>query len=95
VQTGLSLPADQQGRHVGRVYAGILGPLAFVIVIARAVIKAFGTSQTLLTATICLFAFAAVGYVVGSIAQQVVEDSVREKVELELAAQESNQQSTG
>ena len=44
---------------MGRAYAGILGPLAFAISIARGVAAGSGVEGTLLAAMASLFAFAA------------------------------------
>ena len=69
------------------MYAGVLGPLALVTVILRGVLKSGSPQETMLAATICLMAFAAVGYVVGQLAERVVEESVRGRLAAELASQ--------
>ena len=71
---------------MGRIYAGVLGPLAFLAVVVRGILHN-GTSQsTLGTASICLFAFALIGYVSGSVAGWTVNESVRMQVAAEAAA---------
>lgn len=61
---------------MGRAYAGILGPLAFVTVIARTVLDGGNAQHTLLCAMGALFVFATIGYVVGLIAERVVVEGI-------------------
>ena len=62
---------------MGRAYAGILGPLAFALVIARGTIADGGIEATLLAACAALFVFAAAGYFVGQTAEFLIGDAVR------------------
>jgi len=62
---------------MGRAYAGILGPLAFALVIARGTIARGGIEATLLAACAALFAFAAAGYLAGQTAEFLIGDAVR------------------
>jgi hypothetical protein len=71
---------------MGRTYAGILGPLAFTTVLARTLIDQNASLATLQAATCCLFVFAAIGYVAGRIADSIVGDLVRTRLNEELAA---------
>jgi len=73
---------------VGRIYSGILGPLAFLTVVARGFIHGASATSTLYWAWLALIAFAAAGYVAGAIAGRVVEDSVKATLAAELAANE-------
>jgi hypothetical protein len=75
---------------MGRSYAGILGPLAFATAVARGLVEGHGAEATLQTACLALFAFAALGYVLGRVAALIVDDSVRAafRVELETIEQE-------
>jgi len=73
---------------MGRLYAGILGPVAFVTTLARGLIDAVAAEPTLKIATLCLFAFAGIGYVAGQIAELVVGESVRARFQDELEARE-------
>jgi hypothetical protein len=57
--------------------------------IARGLVHGGGTMSTLLTAWCCLLAFSAMGYVVGRVAESIVEDSVRSRITAELAAEEA------
>ncbi len=73
---------------VAHVYAGILGPLAFLTSLARGLIHGGPTASVLWTAWGCLLAFAAVGYLAGWVAGRTVEESVRGRIAAELAAQQ-------
>jgi len=75
---------------VGRSYAGILGPLAFALTIARGVLLGGGVNHTLLTACIGLFACGGLGYVVGQIAQYTVDESVRTRFAVEMQSHGDN-----
>lgn len=72
---------------MGRVYAGILGPLAMAIVIGRGLVESGGIVGTLTNATVALAAFAALGAVLGHIAQTTIDESVRTQLEQQLAHQ--------
>jgi hypothetical protein len=69
---------------MGRLYAGILGPLAMTIVICRGWLNSGGVEGTLTLATLSLAGFALVGAVLGHIAQTTIDQSVRMKLEREL-----------
>jgi hypothetical protein len=70
---------------MGRIYAGILGPLAMAIVLCRGLKDSGGVEGTLTLAILALVAFAIVGAVLGQIAQATVDESVRLKIEQQLA----------
>jgi hypothetical protein len=72
---------------MGRVYAGILGPLAMAVVICRGWLDSGGVEGTLTQAIVFLFVFALIGAVLGHIAQVTVDESVRVKLESQLAQQ--------
>ena len=74
---------------MGRGYAGILGPLAFLIAIARGMFAGSGVEGTVLAASAYLFVFAAVGYVVGQTADYLVSDSVRAQFQIAMAEWEA------
>jgi hypothetical protein len=76
---------------VAHVYAGILGPLAFLTSLARGALHGGGTESVLWTAWCCLLVFSVVGYLVGWVAGKTVEESVRGRIAAELAAQQSSQ----
>ena len=70
---------------MGRVYAGILGPLAMAVVICRGWLASGGVEGTLSSATQHLVLFALVGACLGHIAQTTIDESVRAKIEQQLA----------
>lgn len=76
---------------MGRIYAGVLAPLALVTLLAHGWLGGQDVEATLWTAWYGLVAFAAVGYVIGRVAEFVVEDSVRSQVAGELASREAAQ----
>lgn len=78
---------------MAHVYAGILGPLAFLTSVARGVMHDGGTESVLLGAWCSLLAFAAVGYVIGWVAGKTVEESVRGRIKAELAAEQPDEPS--
>lgn len=82
-------PPDAKVQTVGRSYAGVLGPLAMLGVIARGWLHTATVETVLQQATLALFAFAGIGWVIGQIAQSIVDDSVRGTIATELAAQEA------
>jgi len=71
---------------VGRIYAGILGPLAFLAVLFGAALDGATPEETLWRAWASLWAFAALGYVVGRLADRTIEESVASRVAAELEA---------
>lgn len=77
---------------MGRKYAGILGPLACTTVVARGLLGRHGIEATLLQASLCLFAFAAAGYVIGELASWIVAQALEGRMNAELAALEAAEQ---
>jgi hypothetical protein len=73
---------------MGRTYAGILGPLTFLTVVIRGVIEGRGAEATLLSASLLMFAFAGLGYVLGRVAALIVDDSVQAEFRAELESLE-------
>lgn len=69
---------------MGPTYGGILGTLAFVIVLMRAVLNGSGLEPTIPIALFALFLFGAFGYVAGRIAEMTVEESARKRMNEEL-----------
>ena len=70
---------------MGRIYAGILGPLAMAVVIGRGVLGSSGADGTLMTAILALAAFAVLGAILGHLAQNTIDESVRTRLEQQLA----------
>jgi hypothetical protein len=80
---------------MGRIYAGILGPLAMVVIICRGIKDSAGIEGTLILAIVALAVYAAIGSVVGQIAQATVDESVRLKIEQQLAHGSTPKSATG
>ncbi len=70
---------------MARVYAQTLGTLGMTVTLLRAATAGAGVEQAMAQALISLAAMAAVGAVVGLIAQATIDGSVRQKLEAELA----------
>jgi len=71
---------------VARNYAGVLGFLAFLTCVVRGLIHGSGPIGLLGAACWMMLIFAAVGSLIGWIAQRTVEESVRGRVAAEVAA---------
>ncbi len=76
---------------MGRAYAGILGPLAFALAIARGALSGGGVEGTLPAASAALFVFALVGYLAGSLAEFLIRDTVKSRFEQAMAAWNAKQ----
>lgn len=72
---------------MGRTYAGILGPLAMAVAIFRGWLMAGGVEGTLAQAVLFLIVFTVVGACLGQVAQATVDESVRARIEQQLAQQ--------
>jgi uncharacterized membrane protein YdjX (TVP38/TMEM64 family) len=75
---------------VAHAYAGILGPLAMLITVARGLLYGQAAEAVLLTAWCSLLAFAAAGYLVGWMAQRIVDEAVGGRIASELPSHESS-----
>lgn len=73
---------------MGPTYAGMLAPIAFVTMLARGLISGSSSEGVLLSALVSLIAFAAIGFVTGTLADQVVLESVKQQFTNELKARE-------
>jgi hypothetical protein len=76
---------------MGRAYAGILGPIGFGTVIARSLVNGEHVEAALVAAPFALFTFAAIGYVVGVIADRTIVDAIETKFHAQLQADDSAQ----
>ena len=72
---------------MGRAYAGVLGSIAFGVVVARSLIDGESAASALYTASLALFAFAAFGYVIGFIADRTIVESVEVRLHAQLRAE--------
>ncbi len=70
---------------MGRTYAGILGPLAMAIVVCRGLVGSAGVIGTLSLALVSLGTFAVLGAILGHIAQNTVDESVRARLQQQLS----------
>jgi hypothetical protein len=71
---------------VARKYAAIMASLGMTIVLIRC-LRAGGAFETaILSAMFWTFVYGFVGYAIGSIARNTVDESVRQKLEREIAA---------
>jgi len=68
---------------MGGIYADILGLVAFATTVAHSLIHGGGAESTLKVAVIYLFLFAAIGLVLGRIAEWAMEDSLRSRLRAE------------
>ena len=78
---------------MAHTYAGILGPLAFLTSLARGAVHGGPVESVLLAAWCSLLVFAPVGYVIGRLAQRIIEESVSATISAELVAREAAQPS--
>ena len=62
--------------------------------IIRGWLHSAAVETTLLHATLALFAFATIGWVIGHVAQTIIDDSVRGKIAAQLAAQDATEANT-
>ena len=75
---------------MGRDFAGILGSLAFLVVLVRGWMRGAGVEGTVEQALWLLFAFAFVGFLAGSVAERLTAESVRSRLEAEMKAREND-----
>ncbi len=68
------------GRLVARIYAGILGPLAFLTTLAHGALHGRQADMILLDAWYALIGFAPLGCVIGWLAGRIVEEEVRARI---------------
>ena len=80
---------------MARLYAGILGLLAFLPNLIRGMVHGYGAESTLWSACLSMALFAVVGVVLGGLARWIVEDSVNSRVAAELAAREGGRSVPG
>ena len=74
---------------MGQRFAGILGVTALCTTVLRGAIGGLSPEGTLQQAVIYLFAFAAVGWIIGTIAESTVDSSVRTRFAAEMKAAEA------
>ena len=69
---------------MGPSYAGILGPIAFLAMLIRGVIGGSSANSVLVASAVSLIAFAAIGYVTGCLADQIVLESVKQRFDRDI-----------
>lgn len=74
---------------MGRTYAGILGLVAFATFVARGLIDHATGGSVMVQAAAGLFAFAAIGWIVGTLAETTIVQSVQATIDAEIAATRS------
>ena len=75
---------------MGRAYAGILGSIAFAVVVAHSFIHGQSVTIALYAAMTALFAFAAVGLVIGWIADRTIVEAIEARFHAQLKADHSS-----
>ena len=74
--------------RVAHIYAGILGPLAFLTSLANGAFHARQVEAVLLSAWVSLVVFSALGYAAGWVAARIVEEAVRDRIAAQGSAAE-------
>ena len=74
---------------MGPSYAGILGPIAFLTMLIRGVVRGSSADGVLISSAASLLIFAAIGYVIGRIANHIVLEAVRQRFDRDLKTQKS------
>lgn len=71
---------------MARTYSAILALIGMTVVLLRGLKSGAGIDGTIANGVFWMFVLGAIGMVVGFIAAQTVDESVRNKIEAELAA---------
>ncbi len=71
---------------MGSTYAGVTGPLAFLVVLVRCIIHQSHMIASLQMALVSLVAFSLFGWFIGTVAERVVEEAARSRFQEELIA---------
>lgn len=69
---------DTEKKDVGRAYAGVLAPLALILMIARGLLHGGSVEQILPSALGAFWIFLFVGLAIGKLAGWFVDQSIRE-----------------
>lgn len=70
---------------MARAYAGVLGSLALVFVLARGLVLDLYPNDVLTHGLVVFFTFALIGFCIGYIAEQTVSESVENRFREEMA----------
>jgi hypothetical protein len=79
---------------MGRKYAGVLGLLAFGLIVARGLLLGSDAEACLAAACGGLFGFAAVGVVAGTLADRFTSEAVKAKFEAALKSMDADKSKT-
>lgn len=79
---------------MARKYACIMASLGMTIILIRGLRAGGGFESAILSAMFWTFAYGFIGYAIGSIARNTVDESVRQKLEREIAAFKAQQTKT-
>ena len=79
---------------MARTYAGILGPLALLTSLVHGMMHGGSTLSVVWTAWCATLVLSAVGYVLGWIAERLVEDAVQGRIAAELAVRRETKASS-
>ena len=75
---------------MGRIYAGVLGLVGFLTIIARGLLNHSASGSTMLYASGAMFIFATIGWIAGTIAETTVAEAVRRQFDKEVEGSEEN-----
>ena len=76
---------------MGRAYAGILGLLSCGTVIARNLLDGGSVESAMIYASLALFAFAAIGFVVGVLAERIVVEAITTRFQVAYREQDASE----
>ena len=79
---------------MGRTYAGVLGLLAFGLILARGLLQGSDAESCLAAACGGLFGFAAVGLIAGTLADRFTSEAVKAKFEAALKSLDADKTKT-
>ena len=74
---------------LARLYAGLLGPLAFAVTLLRALLWG-GSLTAVKSACLALAVFTVIGLIVGQIAESIVQESVKARFQAAMAEWEAS-----
>lgn len=70
---------------MARAYSGVLGAIALCLVIVHGLLTGLPSDEILSRGLVVFFAFGAIGFWIGSIAQKTVSESVENRFRSEMA----------
>jgi len=76
---------------MAQMYAGVLGPLALITALAHGWATNLAINDCLIRGWLALVAFTLLGFAIGHVAQNVVDEDFRKRVESELENNKSSE----